>query len=103
MSIILIIVAIINFISIPENPSYTFNKDHAETIFYKYDLANNSDPLCNDNGCASINPAMADAWKELCSMDGNCNGHDAFHFWYAKNPEVEKVKLLWKQLKEESK
>lgn len=83
---------------VAENPSYSFNKEHAEAIFYKYDLKNNSSPQCNEYGCASINPIIADAWKELCSMDGNCDPHDAFHFWYSKNSEVEKVKSLWMKL-----
>jgi hypothetical protein len=83
---------------IQENPSYSFNEEHAKEIFYKYDLKNNSNPLCNDHGCGSINPIMADAWKDLCSKDGNCDGHVAFHFWYSKNPEVEKVKALWMKL-----
>ena len=81
-----------------ENPYYIHNDVAATNIFYKYDLKNNSNPECNDFGCASINPIMADAWKELCSENGRCDGHDAFHFWYSKNPEVEKTKTLWNKL-----
>ena len=83
---------------VAENPSYQFNEADAKKIFYKYDLKNNSNPKCNEIGCASISTTMADAWKELCSVGGKCDPHDAFHFWYSKNPEVEKVKALWMKL-----
>lgn len=84
--------------STEQYPTYSFNKDHAKAIFYKYDLINNSKPHCNDQGCASINPIMAAAWKELCVTDGDCDGHDAFHYWYSSNPEVNKTKTLWNKL-----
>jgi hypothetical protein len=81
-----------------DNPYYRYDEEHATAIYYKYDLKNNSNLSCNDYGCASISPIMVDAWGELCSTDGSCNSHDAFHFWYSKDPEVEKVKTLWMKL-----
>lgn len=81
-----------------EMPYYIHKDADATDVFYRYDLKNNSNPECNAFGCASINPNMADAWKEIGSKNGRCDGHDAFHFWYSKNPEVEKTKILWNKL-----